>query len=162
MTLRISSSARRERGSLVSGREGRLGAEALFCHHDLGPKEAGAIETTEAGVRCGWTGLGGVVEAGSREVRIDGTRDLGFLDTRLLEVKNQRTLVVGPRTLRWDPMRMPPAMHSCGCLASLRPLYFFSSRTGQYATPAQLQQHYLRCPANAKPLAVLYLLEPWT
>ena len=41
----------------------------------------------------------------------------------------------------------------------VRPLYFFSSRTGQHATPAQLQQHYLRCPASSKPLAVLYLLE---
>ncbi len=40
-----------------------------------------------------------------------------------------------------------------------RPLYFFSSRTGQHATPAQLQQYYLRCPATSKPLAVLHLLD---
>eukprot|EP00913_Durusdinium_trenchii_P008073 g7570.t1 len=49
-------------------------------------------------------------------------------------------------TMTWDPRKLAQ-------LKLLRPLYFFSSRTGQYATPAQLQQHYLRCPANAKPLA---------
>eukprot|EP00434_Breviolum_minutum_P016540 symbB.v1.2.014580.t1/scaffold1069.1/size140053/4 len=55
-------------------------------------------------------------------------------------------------TMTWDPRKLAK-------LKLLRPLYFFSSRTGQHATPAQLQQYYLRCPATSKPLAVLHLLE---
>lgn len=54
--------------------------------------------------------------------------------------------------MTWDPRKLAQ-------LKLLRPLYFFSSRTGQHATPAQLQQHYVRCPQGAKPLAVLYLLD---
>eukprot|EP00435_Cladocopium_sp_Y103_P057680 s568_g20.t1 len=38
-------------------------------------------------------------------------------------------------TMTWDPRKLAQ-------LKLLRPLYFFSSRTGQHATPAQLQQHY--------------------
>ncbi|CAE7698569.1 Ddx51, partial [Symbiodinium sp. CCMP2456] len=54
--------------------------------------------------------------------------------------------------MTWDPRKL-------AALKLLRPLYFFSSRSGQHTTPAQLRQHWLRCAAAAKPLAVLHLLQ---
>ena len=61
--------------------------------------------------------------------------------------------------LSWSESFSTTITSTCCLTWPVRPLYFFSSRTGQHATPAQLQQHYLRCPASSKPLAVLYLLE---
>eukprot|EP00930_Biecheleria_cincta_P060503 TRINITY_DN4613_c0_g1_i1.p1 TRINITY_DN4613_c0_g1~~TRINITY_DN4613_c0_g1_i1.p1 ORF type:complete len:801 (+),score=153.26 TRINITY_DN4613_c0_g1_i1:1959-4361(+) len=54
-------------------------------------------------------------------------------------------------TMTWDPRKL-------AALKLLRPLYFFSSRSGQHATPAQLRQHYVLCRTSAKPLAVFHLL----
>eukprot|EP00439_Symbiodinium_sp_Y106_P015133 s1499_g2.t1 len=58
-------------------------------------------------------------------------------------------------TMTWDPRKL-------AALKLLRPLYFFSSRSGQHTTPAQLRQHWLRCAAAAKPLAVMHLLRQLT
>ncbi|CAE8583883.1 unnamed protein product, partial [Polarella glacialis] len=54
-------------------------------------------------------------------------------------------------TMTWDPRKL-------AALKLRRPLYFFSSKTGQHVTPASLRQHYVRCRTAAKPLACLHLL----
>ncbi|OLQ03091.1 ATP-dependent RNA helicase DDX51 [Symbiodinium microadriaticum] len=72
---------------------------------------------------------------------------------RLLSQSYHRWLeVLFSATMTWDPRKL-------AALKLLRPLYFFSSRSGQHTTPAQLRQHWLRCAAAAKPLAVLHLLQ---
>jgi ATP-dependent RNA helicase DDX51/DBP6 len=54
-------------------------------------------------------------------------------------------------TMTWNPQKL-------AMLKLRRPFFFFSSQTGQHATPAELRQHYLKCKQGAKPLAVLHLL----
>lgn len=54
-------------------------------------------------------------------------------------------------TMTWNPQKL-------AMLKLRRPLYFFSSASGQYSTPAELRQHMLKCKPGAKPLAVLHLL----
>jgi len=55
-------------------------------------------------------------------------------------------------TMTWNPQKL-------AMLKLHRPLYFFSSVTGKHTTPAELQQHYVTCKVDQKPLLVLHLLK---
>jgi len=54
-------------------------------------------------------------------------------------------------TMTWNPMKL-------ASLRLRRPIYYFSSQTGKYATPKELRQHRMVCRDNGKPLALLYVL----
>mmetsp|Transcript_61125 Transcript_61125/g.138094 ORF Transcript_61125/g.138094 Transcript_61125/m.138094 type:complete len:676 (-) Transcript_61125:8-2035(-) len=54
-------------------------------------------------------------------------------------------------TMTWNPQKL-------AALKLRRPLYFFSSKTGQYSTPSSLHQRYVTCKFRTKPLALLRVL----
>jgi len=54
-------------------------------------------------------------------------------------------------TMTWNPQKL-------AALKLRRPLFFFSSKTGQYATPVGLHQRYITCKFRTKPLALLRVL----
>eukprot|EP00928_Gymnodinium_smaydae_P035815 TRINITY_DN25137_c1_g1_i2.p1 TRINITY_DN25137_c1_g1~~TRINITY_DN25137_c1_g1_i2.p1 ORF type:complete len:810 (+),score=205.93 TRINITY_DN25137_c1_g1_i2:117-2546(+) len=55
-------------------------------------------------------------------------------------------------TMTWNPQKL-------AMLKLNRAMFFISSRTGQHTTPKELRQRYTLCKVEAKPLAVLHLLQ---
>lgn len=72
------------------------------------------------------------------------------MDRGLLASPRPQKILVSA-TMTWDPQKL-------AMLKLRRPMFFFSSQTGQHSTPEELHQFVLNCKLSAKPLAVLHIL----